>query len=189
MTRPGGHEEGSRLSALGSRLSALGSRLSALGSRLSALGSRLSALGSRLSALGSRLSALGSRLSALGSRLSALGSRLSALGSRLSALLFLRHRRISDSPIRIRPNRRQAALYSRIFPNCPYSFPAVRLRIVLYRRSWRFPVQRPASAGIQSDSVSVLRCRVNRYVATGCTSLLRGSRRRRLGWRRASPSV
>ena len=88
MTRPGGHGEGSRLSALGSRLSALGSRLSALGSRLSALGSRLSALGSRLSlsALGSRLSALGSRLSALGSRLSALGSRLSALGSRLSAL-------------------------------------------------------------------------------------------------------
>ena len=108
---------GSRLSALGSRLSALGSRLSALGSRLSALGSRLSALGSRLSALGSRLSALGSRLSALGSRLSlsALGSRLSALGSRLSALLFLRHRRLSDSPIRVRPNRRKTALYSRIF--------------------------------------------------------------------------
>ena len=45
MTRPGGHDEGSRLSALGSRLSALGSRLSALGSRLSALGSRLSYFG------------------------------------------------------------------------------------------------------------------------------------------------
>ena len=108
---------------------------------------------------------LGSRLSALGSRLSALGSRLSALGSRLSADIFRCHRSLPGSRLRVRPNRRNTALYLRIFPNCPYSFPTGRHRTASHRRSCQFPVQRTASAGAWSDSISVLHCRVNRRIA------------------------
>ena len=53
---------------------------------------------------------------------------LSALGSRLSALLFRCHRSLPGSRLRFRPNRRNTALYLRIFPNCPYSFPTGRHR-------------------------------------------------------------